>query len=166
MTTTKPISVGSFDDLQNAQRAIQELRSHGFREDEIGIIGHVGEEGKGIPTPLGMKSPEWNATRGVAAGGLCGAVVGLMVAVITPLVATAAELGQWFQISFGAVLGAAVGGALFAFGGLLASRLQGRFYESELEKGRFLVTVKNAERKNEALTLLGRQASRTTADSR
>jgi hypothetical protein len=164
MTTNEAHSVGVFDDLQKAERTIDELRRHGFDQEEIGIIGNVDEE-KEIPTPMAMKSPEWNVTRGVSAGGIYGAIIGGMVALVTPGLANVAGWGQWFEITFGAILGAAMGGFLLAFGGLFLSRLQGRFYEGELEKGRFIVTVKNRARLQEALNLLNRRAVHSGVDS-
>src|SRR5581483_7975351 len=133
---TEPQSVGVFDSLEKAERAIDELRQHGFPEREIGIIGHVGEEREAVPTPLGMKAPEWNAIRGVSAGGAYGAIIGGMVALVTPGLGEVSGLGRWVEIVFGAALGAVIGGVLLAFGGLFFSRLAGSFFESQLEKGR------------------------------
>ncbi len=165
MVTHEPQSVGAFDDLASAEQTIDELRRHGFSDEDIGIIGHVGEERDTVPTPLGMKSPEWNVTRGVSMGGLYGAVIGTMVALVTPGLAEVTGLGRWFEITFGTVLGAAMGGFLLAFGGFLFSRLQGRFYEGELEKGRVIVTVKDPSRYQEALGVIRRRAVRSVADS-
>src|SRR5262245_21652503 len=164
-TTAEPLSVGVFDDLQKAERTIDELRHHGFHDEEIGIIGHVGEERDAIPTPLGMKAPEWNATRGVTAGGIYGAIIGAMIALVVPGLGAVTEFGRWFEIAFGAVLGAVMGGVLLAFGSLFFSRLQGRFYESELARGRFIVTVKNPARHREALAVLRHEAVEAVSDS-
>lgn len=167
MTTTtvaEPLSVGVFDDLQKAEKTIEELRHHGFHDEEIGIIGHVGQERDTMPTPLGMKAPEWNATRGVSAGGVYGAIIGAMVALVVPGLGAVTELGRWFEIAFGTALGAILGGVLLAFGSLFFSRLQGRYYESELARGRFIVTVKNPLRQEEALAVLRRQAVETVRD--
>ncbi len=43
MATKDTLSVGVFDDLETAQRSINDLRRAGFGQEEIGIIGHVGD---------------------------------------------------------------------------------------------------------------------------
>jgi hypothetical protein len=166
MTTKQPLSVGVYDDLESAERTIDQLRQHGFRDDEIGVIGHMGQEMDAVATPLAMKAPERNAVHGVSSGGIIGAIIGIFVVLVIPGLGELSGFGRWFEIVGGAVLGAAAGGFLLAFGSLFFSRLQGRFFEAQLEKGRFLVTVKNPQRHQEALNLLRRQAvhSATTAE--
>lgn len=159
MRNTQSLSVGVFENLETAEQTIDELRRHGFRDDEIGVIGHVGEEMQDtVPTPLGLKAPEWNAIAGMSAGAAYGAIIGTMVALVVPLVATATEWGRWFDVSFGALLGALLGGVLLAFGGLFFSRRRGRFYEDQLVSGRFIVTVKSPARHKEALDVLRQRA--------
>jgi hypothetical protein len=166
MTREQPLSVGVYDDLEKAERTIDELRRHGFSEDEIGIIGHVGHELDTVPTPLGMKAPEWNATRGMTAGGIFGALIGLLVILVIPGMGDLSGLGYWFELAGGAVLGAAAGGVLLAFGSFLFSRLRGAYLEEELEKGRFIVTVANPQRQREALALLRRHAVHSLSETR
>ncbi len=150
-------SVGVFHNLDAAERSIDELRQHGFQPDEIGIIGHMDEK-QPVSTPLTMRRPEHNVMHGVRTGGLMGAVIGALVILVIPGLAWVAEAGWWFEMLGGAILGAAAGGVLFAFGTLLFSRASGRLYTRELEKGRFIVTVKNPARQQEALHVLGREA--------
>lgn len=158
MTTSEQLTVGVFDDLNRAEKTIDELRRHGFREDEIGIIGHMGHELDAVPTPLGMKAPEWNAVRGIYAGAIFGALIGLMVILAIPGLSQLSGMGYWFEVVGGVVLGSVIGAVFLAFGGLFFSRLIGSFYEAQLEKGRFLVTVKNPRRREEAVQLLQRRA--------
>src|SRR6266542_2096111 len=111
MTTQEHLSVGVFDNLDTAERSIGELRAHGFRSDEIGIIGHVEGEQKPVSAPLDMKMPERNAMEGMWSGGLMGAVIGVLVVLVIPGLAAVAGAGRWFEVLGGAVLGAAVGGS-------------------------------------------------------
>jgi hypothetical protein len=164
-TTHDTQSVGVFNNLDAAERSINELRQHGFRADEIGIIGHVDEK-ESVPAPLGLRKPEHNVVHGVRTGGLIGAVIGALVILVIPGLAWVAEVGWWFEILGGAVLGAAAGGVLFAFGTLLFSRPSSRLYTNELEKGRFIVTVKNPARQQEAIHVLGREAIHTETERR
>jgi hypothetical protein len=156
MVNNEPSAIGVFDDLNEAERSIEELRQAGFRSDEIGIIGHVGMEQQSIPTPLDMKAPEWNATHGVVSGGICGALIGILVMAIIPGLGWLSGAGRWFEILGGAVLGAAAGGVLFAIGSFMFSGPRGRYFEHELEKGRFIVTVKTPHRREEAVSVLRR----------
>jgi hypothetical protein len=71
-----------------------------------------------------------------------------------------AGLGRWFDVVGGAALGACVCGVLLAFGSFLFWRPKTRFYAGELEKGNFIVIVKNPVRKNEATAVLRRQQKR------
>jgi Heat induced stress protein YflT domain len=159
MATKQPSAVGIFDELEQAEKAIDDLRHAGFRADEIGIIGHVGTEQQTIPTPLEVMPGEENVEHGVIRGAVWGAIVGIVVIAAIPGLALAAGTGWWFEILGGAVLGAAAGGALFAFGSLIFTRPRARFYGKELEKGSFIVTVKNPARNEEAVTLLRHQGA-------
>jgi hypothetical protein len=143
-----------------AERTIEELRRAGFPEDEIGIIGHVGPE-ETVPTPREMHHPEENALTGFLRGGIMGGAIGALVIVAIPGMSEVTGLGRWFEILGGAVLGAVAGGVLIAFASFLFARATTRYFAEELEKGRFIVTVKNPQRKEEALSVLRRQESRT-----
>lgn len=158
MKTQEPLSVGVFDDLDKAERSIDELRAHGFRTGEIGIIGHVDGESEQVSAPLSMKMPERNAMLGMWNGGLMGATIGVLVLIVIPGLAEVAGAGRWFELLGGAVLGAAIGGCFIAFGSFFLSRDKSRMYKTELEKGRFIVTVSNPRRQHEAMSILGHEA--------
>jgi len=155
--TQQPVSVGVFDNLDQAERTIDHLRQHGFAADEIGIVGHVGEE-QSVSAPMTMKAPERNAMHGAWTGGLFGGIIGLLVMMVIPGLGAAAQAGWWFETLGGVVFGAAAGGALFAFGSLWFVRDRSRLYKTELEQGRFIVTVNNPDRQHEALAVLGHEA--------
>ena len=153
-TSEQPTAVGVFDDIEKAERTLDELRRAGFQSDEIGIIGHV-DDGT-VPTPPNVKAPEDNTIGGLLRGALCGAIVGTLVIVVLPGIGEV-TFGRWFEILGGALLGAIAGGILIAFSGLFMSRPQARFIANQLESGRFVVTVKNPARKEEAVSVLRRQ---------
>jgi hypothetical protein len=154
----EPSAVGVFDNLEKAERTIDELRRVGFSADEIGIIGHVGEE-QSVPKPLQMQAPEDNAINGLIEGSILGAIIGTFVILVIPGLGEVSGLGRWFEFIGGAALGAVAGGVLIAFGSLVFSRPRTRFFVSELEKGHFIVTVKNPQRKSEAVEVLRRQGA-------
>jgi hypothetical protein len=155
-TQQEPNAIGVFDDLDQAQQTINELQRAGFQPDEIGIIGHVGDS-EAVPAPLQTHAPEDNAITGMTRGAFIGAVVGALVILVIPLVSEVSGLGRWFDIVGGALLGAIAAGILVAFSGVMFSRPEGRFVANQLEKGRFVVTVKNPARKDEAVSVLRRQ---------
>jgi hypothetical protein len=152
----EPSAVGVFDDLEKAERTIDELRRAGFASDEIGIIGHVGTD-RMVPTPPSMHVPEENVVTGFMRGGLGGCLVGTLVILVVPRLGEVTETGRWFEIIGGALLGAVVGGVFMAFAGLYFSRPGRRFMATQLEQGNFIVTVKNPQRKDEAVAVLRRQ---------
>ncbi|MCI0740073.1 MAG: general stress protein [Gemmataceae bacterium] len=165
MAVKDTLSVGVFEDLETAQRSIEDLRRAGFGQEEIGIIGQMGDAQLTVPTPAQMKAPEENAVNGMISGAAQGAVVGVLVLIVLPGLSEVTGLGRWFEILGGAILGAVAGGCLFAFASLFLSRAKSRFYQGQLEQGRFIVTVKNPERHQEALSVLSRKAVFSDKDS-
>jgi hypothetical protein len=158
ITTNDPSAVGVFEDLEIAKRSIDDLRQAGFSDEEIGIIGNVGEETV-VPTPREMRQPEGNAILGFVQGSVVGAVIGLLVIAAIPGLAQVSEFGRWFELVGGAALGAVVGGVLLALSSFLFSRQLSRFFAGELERGRYIVTVKNPQRKEEAVSVLRQKAN-------
>jgi hypothetical protein len=151
----EPSAIGVYTDLEKAEHAIDELRQAGFQSDEIGIIGHVANEQ--IPTPAEMQAPEENAINGIVKGGILGAIVGAFVVLVIPGIGEVAGLGRWFDVVGGAALSACICGVLAAFGSFVSWRPKTRFYAAELEKGNFIVVVRNPVRKKEATAVLRRR---------
>lgn len=141
-----------YDDLGKAEHAIDELRQAGFREDEIGIIGHVSDGT--VPTPADVNAPEENAINALVKGSIVGAVIGAFVIVVVPGLGEVAGLGKWFDVLGGAIVGAAACGVMVAFSSFLLWQPRTRFFNEELEKGNFIVTVKNPARQEEAAAVL------------
>ena len=156
MTTHPPSAVGIAEDLEQAEKAIEELRRTGFPPEEIGIVGHVGEP-EVFPAPPEGKPPEQNATLGMIAGGIWGAVIGVLVILVVPGLGEVSGMGGWFEIVAGAALGGAAGGTLCALGSLPFIQPRARFFRRQLEKGRFIVTVSNPQRRDEAVSVLRHQ---------
>lgn len=157
-------AVGVFDDLEKAKQTVDRLQQTGFPNDEIGIIGNVNDEHQPVSAPPQMQAAEHVVARAVPVGGTFGAIIGALVMLVIPGLGLVAELGWWFELVGGAVLGAAVGGILFALGGLGFFRPHGQLYAKELQRGRFIVTVSNDRRQQEALNVLGRQAVHAESD--
>lgn len=159
MPANEPLAVGVFDDLDKAEQTMDALRRAGFPSEEIGIIGNMDHQKQGaVPTPAHVKAPESNAVNGMVGGAVMGAIIGLVVIAVIPGIGWVSGGGRLFEIVGGVILGAAVGGPLFAFGSMLFTRAKARRYGRELEQGRFIVTVRDPRRQEEAMSLLRRQA--------
>lgn len=159
--------VGVFADYAEAHRAVADLRSAGFRDDQIGVVGPGrGDDDAGggrfglANDPTGTR---WEEGTGIgaavgAAGGLgLGALVaaGLMTPV-GPAVAGGALVALLASAGAGATVGTVVGG----LAGLGVPEEDARRYQAEAEAGRVLVTVHHVDgRAAEARSVLARHAT-------
>jgi uncharacterized protein (TIGR02271 family) len=162
-TSTKPAVVGVFHDQSNAQKAVNQLRSAGFAESEIGMITQKGahdttiaHDGKGAHDGDGT-----NAAEGAAVGAATGVGVGALWALgiaagILPAIGPAIAGGILASILTSAASGAAVGGLVGALVGLGIPEEEAKHYESEVKSGRTIVTVASATREAEAIEILTR----------
>jgi len=140
-----------FPNRTDAERAIQDLRSAGFRDDQIGILtrDHSTGAGPGDVQDTGNKAGE-AAGVGAIIGGIIGAGAALLIPGIGPVIAGGILAG----VLGGAAVGAAAGGIIGALVGLGIPENEAHYYEGEFRKGRTLVTVKAADRYDEARRIL------------
>ncbi len=150
--TQSSVVVGVFPDLDQARRAIDELRRAGFNEDEIGFLTRVGttgpenEQGAHIAT---------DALGGGLVGGTLGAVAALLIPGFGPAIAG----GILIATLSGAAIGAAAGSIIGSLTGMGVPEEEARFYQGELEAGHPIVTVKTASGHDEAVAILCRNGS-------
>jgi uncharacterized protein (TIGR02271 family) len=175
-TTQRETVVGVFNDRDTAQAAIEQLKSAGFRPDDIGILMQNKEGAQDLATETGTKAGE-GAGKGAVTGGILGGLGGLLVGIgalaipgIGPVVAAgplAAGLGAVLgSTATGAVIGAGVGAIAGALIGMGVPEDEARVYEERFNQGRILVTVKaGANRYSEAERIL-RNASAEQIDFR
>jgi hypothetical protein len=157
-TSTRSTVVGVFADQRHAQKAAQELKDAGFREDQIGVVAqakntstagaHTEEHGSHVVS---------GAVTGVAAGAGIGAlwclgIVTLGIPAIGPVIAG----GVFAAILASAAGGAAIAGIVGALIGLGIPEEDAKYYEGEFKSGRTLVTVKADNRYDEAWKILHR----------
>jgi uncharacterized protein (TIGR02271 family) len=155
--TQRTTVVGVFENRQQAQQAVNELRRLGFREDQIGVAareGHVegGHDvaGKGSHVAAG-------AATGVAVGAGAGALWGLgILAGVMPVIGPAIAGGTLGVLLSSAAAGAAVAGLAGALVGLGIPEEEAKYYEGEFKAGRTIVTVNAGGRYDEAAALLRR----------
>jgi len=159
-------AVGTFADRADAERAIDELRSAGFRDDQIGLAmrdsdGQASGYAEGSPKAAGAAT---GALTGAGIGGLLGALAAGLIPGIGPVVAGGILAG----LLGGAVVGAGAGGLLGWLGGEGIPEEEAHQYQSEFEAGRAIVTVKAEGRYAEAASILNRfgtAEAETSADS-
>src|SRR5438045_3978774 len=154
--TDRSTMVGVFEDRSQAERAIDELHRAGFTDEQIGFAVRDQDGGSDVH----VRGHGSNAGEGAVGGMLAGAGIGGLIAAAASLLVPgfgpvlaggilAATLG-------GAAIGAAAGGILGALIGLGVPEDEARYYESEFNAGRILVTVKADGRFNEARDIMYR----------
>lgn len=141
--TTRSTYVGVFDDRDAADKAARELRTAGFKDDEIGYAwrddsGKVQKEGE---TKAGEMAAG-GAVTGAALGGLIGAAAAGLIPGIGPIVAG----GILASTLTGAAVGTAAGGITGAFVGMGIPEEEAKYYDEEFKQGRTLMTVKSSDR--------------------
>ena len=151
--------VGVFDDRLQADRAVDELRRDGFRDDQIGVAmryaagdSATGDAGSAEETRAGT-----GAVAGVAAGLGLGALAGLgVLSGVIPVIGPAIAGGTLGVILSNAAVGAGVGGLVGALAGAGVPEEEAHYYQGEFESGRTIVTVKPEGRADEAMAVMRR----------
>lgn len=141
-----------FDNLEKAERTVDKLRLAGVPQSQIGIVGHVNDQL--VPVSLGKMTPEEKATDNVVKGGILGAVIGLVVAGVVPILSGVIGYSPGFEILGGALLGAAVGGFILAFSSFAMNRRNAGFVANQLTSGRVIVTVTTPDGNEQVNALL------------
>ena len=149
--TNRTTVVGVFEGRDQADRAVEELRRIGFRDDQIGYAVR-GSEGDRIEGTTGGSAAGEGLATGAVIGGLVGAAAALLIPGIGPVVAG----GVLASVLGGAAVGAAAGGILGALVGMGIPEEEASYYESEFQAGRILVTVNCAGRCDEARGVMRR----------
>jgi len=128
--------VGVFQTRGEADTAVAQLRREGFGDDQIGVVGR-NEQGETTTTHVGV-----GAVAGVIAGGSVGGLVGLgVLAGVIPVIGPAIAAGTLGTILLNAAGGAAIAGLVGALVGMGIPEDEAKYYEGELQAGRYLVTV-------------------------
>lgn len=145
---TRSMTVGVFQTRDQAQAAVSDLRQLGFTHDKIGIVAkHEGNSDFGIDNDPTNSRWEEGTAIGAAAGGAAGIGLGLAVVAglmtpVGPLIAGGALMGLLASAGTGATVGTIFGGLI----GLGVSEEDASFYDSEINHGRYIVTVEAGNR--------------------
>jgi hypothetical protein len=139
------VVVGVFTDYDSARRAIDELKRAGYGADEIGYLQRALPSGDDL---------SGGATTGAVGGGVVGGIVGAVASLLIPGLGPAIAGGILAATLGGALVGAAAGGFVGVLTNMGVSESQARFYQSELEAGHTIVTVKITSDQDEAIAIL------------
>jgi hypothetical protein len=153
--------VGVFDTPQVAQRAVMELKSAGFGDDQIGVLSR-NDEGKVVGKEVeGDTEAGTGAAAGAAAGAGLGALWGLgILAGVLPGIGPAIVGGTLGMLLSSAAAGAAAAGIAGALIGLGVPEEEATYYEGEFKSGRTLVTVKSGAKSTAAQEIIERHGGR------
>jgi len=155
--STRSTLAAVFPDRDKAQRAVNELRQAGFRDDQIGMMARDDRTGEGITViDKDTKVPE-GAAVGAAAGAGAGLLwaLGIVAGVVPPLGPVIAG-GVLASVVLSTAGVAAVGGLVGALVGAGIPEEEAHHYQQEIQAGRYLITVKADERHDEAAAILQR----------
>ncbi|ADL08587.1 general stress protein [Thermosediminibacter oceani] len=134
--------IGVFENREQAEKAVNEMRESGFDTNEISIVAK-GEQ-RGNNGGMGMDTVADGTTTGGVLGGLAGLALGagaLAIPGLGPIIAAGPIAGL--------LSGAATGGIA---GGLIDWGIpeeRGRYYEEEVKRGKILAAVRTHEQKVE-----------------
>jgi hypothetical protein len=165
--------VGVFDDREDAERAIRDLKDAGFSGDQIGIAMRDRNVQGELVEDTGTHAAE-GAVTGAVSGGILGGLAGLLIGIgalaipgIGPVVAGGA-LATAFGTAAGtavagAGIGAAAGGIVGALVGLGVPEEEARYFDTSFRSGGILVSVNAENRAMEAMNILERNGADTGA---
>ncbi|MCE9566343.1 MAG: YsnF/AvaK domain-containing protein [Planctomycetes bacterium] len=149
MGTNKTCStkVGIFTTKTAADKAVADLRAAGYRNDQIGILAKD-SSGTAMKTDgAGETNAGEGAMIGAAAGAGVGGLVGLgILAGVIPVIGPILAIGTLGTILLNAAGGAAIASLTGALIGWGIPEEDAKYYESEVQAGRYLVTVDAGDR--------------------
>lgn len=158
--------IGVFEHRDQADRAVEELRRAGFRENQLGVVGRNDTQTTDATAATHGSHTGSGAAVGAALGAGVGGLVGLgILAGVIPVIGPIIAGGALATILANAAGGAVIAGIAGALAGLGIPEEEAHYYEGEVKSGRIVVTVKADGRSAEAWTILQRHGAynRTTA---
>lgn len=141
--------VSLYDDMSDAQRAIEDLQNSGFRREDISLVTRhaEGEEGRVEGRDRGDNVAE-GAGIGGGVGTVLGGVGGLLVGLGTlaiPGIGPILAAGPLVATLAGAGAGAIAGGVVGALVGLGIPEEEARYYHEGVRRGGTLVSVTTSD---------------------
>ncbi len=156
-STTGTTKVGVFATRAAADKAVADLKRAGYRDDQIGLVAKDAS-GKAVKTD---GAGDTNAGEGMAIGAAAGAATGAAIGVgvlagVIPVIGPILALGTLGTVLLNAAGGAALAGLTGALVGWGIPEHDAKYYEGEVQAGRFLVTVDRGTRTDDAMAVFTR----------
>jgi len=161
-TKQRTTVVGVFEDRNEADRAVADLKAAGFRDDQIGVAMRrmEGEVERTTEADSEDTHAGTGAVTGVLAGLGLGALAGLgVLSGVIPIIGPAIAGGTLGVILSNAALGAGVAGLTGALVGAGIPEEEAEYYHKEFEAGRTIVTVNADGRYDDAYAVLRRHGA-------
>ncbi|MDO7906436.1 YsnF/AvaK domain-containing protein [Paenibacillus sp. JX-17] len=139
--------VGVFNTETDASNAIENLKSQGFRTEDISVIAKDRKDVTAISEETGTKAPEGLAS-GAATGGILGGVAGLLAgigALAIPGIGPIIAAGPIAATLTGAAVGAGAGGLVGGLIGFGIPEDEAKTYDNNVNEGKILVLVDGDE---------------------
>ncbi len=143
MTEKKTAVFGLYSSVERAERAVDELVSAGFSNDDVSVLMADNQGSKDFAHEKQTKAPE-GTTTGVAAGGTIGGTLGLLAgigALAIPGVGPFIAAGPIMGALAGLGVGGAVGGLVGALVGMGIPEYEAKRYEGRVKDGGVLLSV-------------------------
>jgi hypothetical protein len=137
--------VALYDDMQTAQRTVEELVNSGFRRDDISLVVTDREGGYRTAASTGVEEAAGGAAAGAGVGGILGGIAGLLVglgALAIPGLGPLIAAGPLATALAGAGIGAAAGGLVGALVDAGIPEDQAGYYAEGIRRGGILVTAR------------------------
>ncbi len=158
---------GIYTNRDNAENAISDLETAGYRTKDISLVMRDTDEAHDISDTTGVDVAE-GAVTGATTGAVVGGIAGLLVGVGTiaipgiggiliggPLAAALGLTGAAATTVSGAATGAVAGGIIGALMGFGIPREQAEVYESKIREGAILLAVPTyADREDEVWNIM------------
>jgi hypothetical protein len=162
MIAQKSTIVGVFNDRLEADRAVDELRRSGFRDDQIGVA--MRHDNGAVTADGGTVTDESHTGSGAVAGVLTGLGLGALAGLgvlsgMIPVIGPAIAGGTLGIILSNAAVGAGVGGLVGALVGAGIPEDEAHYYQGEFEAGRTIVTVHADDRAGDAMAIFRRHGA-------
>jgi len=170
--TTARIIVAIFEERAEAEDAIRDLKSAGFRNDQIGVAIHDRPAYQSSSPSDKEGSEDDNAAKvvdeaasglaegaaaGALTGGVIGGLVGLIGSLLIPGVGPLVVGGVLASSLLGMGVGAATGGLIGALVGMGVPEEDAKYFDEGLRGGKTLVTVNTTnEAPDQAISILQR----------
>jgi hypothetical protein len=153
--------VGVFEDRSSADRAVGQLLTAGFHQDQIGVAMRHTDDVKMWGGTDDAHDAATHAESGAIAGTLTGLGLGTLaglgvVAGVVPVVGPAIASGTLGVILSNAAAGAGIAGLAGALIGADIPEDEAKYYDGEFEAGKTIVTGMANGRYDEALATLRR----------